>query len=348
VYFGTSSPPAPQGNQPGTGFEPGTLNNNTTYYWRIDEVNGIGTTAGTLWSFTTEAALPPPATEIHLKTVTGGAVQRARGRWSASVLFEVVDDGGVPAANVLVEGDWSNGANGSASCSTNGSGLCQVQKDNVKSSEGSVDFMATNLSGAEMTYEPAANEASPAITVLRDGGVGNLLPDAVDDNYSTTTDMPVSGNVMSNDSPGDVPTAVSANDSTSAEGGSVSMSGSGTFTYVPPAGYDGPDSFGYTISDSDNDSDSATVSIQVDPASGGGLTLSVSSSRDKGIWRADLNWSGATGNTVQIKREGAVIDGSAPNNGAYSDELGKKVNNSYFYEVCEIPLGACASDTLQF
>jgi hypothetical protein len=348
VYFGSSSPPSSQGNQPGTGFEPGTLNNNTTYYWRIDEVNGTGTTAGTLWSFTTEAALPTPTTEIHLKTVTGGAVQRARGRWSASVLFEVVDDVGVPAANVLVEGDWSNGANGSASCSTNNSGLCQVQKDNVKSSEGSVDFMATNLSGAEMTYIPAANEASPAITVFRDGGVGNLLPDAVDDNYSTTTDMPVSGNVMSNDSPGDVPTAVSANDSTSAEGGSVSMSGSGTFTYVPPAGYDGPDSFGYTISDSDNDSDSATVSIQVDPASGGGFTLSVSSSRDKGVWHADLNWSGATGDMVQIKREGAVVDDSAPNNGAYSDELGKKVSNSYFYEVCEIPLGACASDTLQF
>jgi hypothetical protein len=51
---------------------------------------------------------------------------------------------------------------------------------------------------------------------------------------------------------------------------------------------------------------------------------------------------------VQIKREGAVVDDSAPNNGAYSDELGKKVSNSYFYEVCEIPLGACASDTLQF
>ncbi len=32
----------------------------------------------------------------------------------------------------------------------------------------------------------------------------------------------------------------------------------------------------------------------------------------------------------------------------HSDELGKKVSNSYFYEVCEIPLGACASDTLQF
>ena len=51
---------------------------------------------------------------------------------------------------------------------------------------------------------------------------------------------------------------------------------------------------------------------------------------------------------VQVKRDGAVIDGSAPNNGNYSDLLGKKVSNSYVYEVCEIPAGACATDALQF
>jgi len=60
VYFGTSSPGAFQGNQTATTFEPGTMNNDMTYYWRIDEVNGEGTTTGVVWSFTTEAAAPPP------------------------------------------------------------------------------------------------------------------------------------------------------------------------------------------------------------------------------------------------------------------------------------------------
>jgi len=35
-------------------YNPGTLNYNTTYYWRIDAVNTIDTTSGDLWQFTTK------------------------------------------------------------------------------------------------------------------------------------------------------------------------------------------------------------------------------------------------------------------------------------------------------
>ncbi|MHC4739981.1 MAG: hypothetical protein ACYS9Y_13825, partial [Planctomycetota bacterium] len=60
VYFGTTSPGTFQGNQTATTFEPGTMSNSTTYYWRIDEINAVGTTTGNVWNFTTEAAPPPP------------------------------------------------------------------------------------------------------------------------------------------------------------------------------------------------------------------------------------------------------------------------------------------------
>ncbi|MHC4397039.1 MAG: LamG-like jellyroll fold domain-containing protein, partial [Planctomycetota bacterium] len=60
VYFGTSSPGSFQGNQTDTTFEPGTMDNDETYYWRIDEINGSGTTTGNVWSFTTEAGAGPP------------------------------------------------------------------------------------------------------------------------------------------------------------------------------------------------------------------------------------------------------------------------------------------------
>ena len=53
VYFGTSAPGTAQGNQTGTNFVPGSLLPSTTYFWRVDSVNGNGTTTGNVWSFTT-------------------------------------------------------------------------------------------------------------------------------------------------------------------------------------------------------------------------------------------------------------------------------------------------------
>ncbi|MHC4674324.1 MAG: apiosidase-like domain-containing protein [Planctomycetota bacterium] len=46
VYLGTVNPPPFQN-------DPGILASNTTYYWRINSVNAVGTTTGAVWSFTT-------------------------------------------------------------------------------------------------------------------------------------------------------------------------------------------------------------------------------------------------------------------------------------------------------
>ncbi|MHC4657251.1 MAG: TolB family protein, partial [Planctomycetota bacterium] len=59
VYFGTTNPPPFISNQTDTTFDPGILAGNTTYYWRIDEVNPSWTTTGTVWSFTTTGGWPP-------------------------------------------------------------------------------------------------------------------------------------------------------------------------------------------------------------------------------------------------------------------------------------------------
>jgi hypothetical protein len=55
VYFGeTNNPPLVSGSQTNTSYNPGQLNNNTTYYWKIvAEDNQGASTAGPQWNFTT-------------------------------------------------------------------------------------------------------------------------------------------------------------------------------------------------------------------------------------------------------------------------------------------------------
>jgi hypothetical protein len=98
VYFGTSSPGNFQGNQTGTTFDPGTMDENTTYYWRIDPNNGNGTTTGDVWSFTTEASGPVtdefnPTDDTYVKenlpddTAGGASVLRVRASGSNKIRY---------------------------------------------------------------------------------------------------------------------------------------------------------------------------------------------------------------------------------------------------------------------
>jgi hypothetical protein len=58
VYFGTSNPPPFIGRQTATTYDPNTMDENTGYFWRIDEVNLWGTTTGEIWRFTTKLGIP--------------------------------------------------------------------------------------------------------------------------------------------------------------------------------------------------------------------------------------------------------------------------------------------------
>ena len=53
VYFGSGGVLEAMGTQTDTTFDPGPLEANTTYFWRIDEKNAVGTTVGFVWRFTT-------------------------------------------------------------------------------------------------------------------------------------------------------------------------------------------------------------------------------------------------------------------------------------------------------
>jgi len=93
----------------------------------------------------------------------------------------------------------------------------------------------------------------------------NTAPDAVDDAFGlvtdTSLDLTIASDLLGNDSDADGdPLTLTALGS--ASNGTVTDNSDGTITYTPNAGYEGADSFTYTISDG-QDTDTATVNLTV-------------------------------------------------------------------------------------
>ena len=101
---------------------------------------------------------------------------------------------------------------------------------------------------------------------------GNEPPVAQDDNAITYVDVPVSGNVLTNDSDPDGDNIIlNLTPIDGPDNGSVTLLGDGTFNYTPDPGFVGEDVFTYSICDDQVPSlcDSATVTITVLPDSNG-------------------------------------------------------------------------------
>ena len=97
--------------------------------------------------------------------------------------------------------------------------------------------------------------------------VGNtLLEYGTVPSPSSAAKKVVAGNLLANATDEDQPPqtlSISASDTTSAQGGSVSVSVDGAFSYVPPAGFTGTDTFNYTVSDGNGGTDTSTVTVTV-------------------------------------------------------------------------------------
>ena len=92
-----------------------------------------------------------------------------------------------------------------------------------------------------------------------------VTPVAVDDSYSATGNVRISisaPGVLGNDFAGLPSGSITAPPVTSANGGNVTLNPDGSFIYNPPAGFEGVDSFSYTLTNSEG-SNAATVSINV-------------------------------------------------------------------------------------
>ena len=96
-----------------------------------------------------------------------------------------------------------------------------------------------------------------------------------------------------------------------------------------------------TVTDDDGASASTTKSVTVTAPSG--FTLSAVGYKVKGVQHADLTWSGASTETVDIHRDNVRIPG-VPNTGAYTDQLNKKGGGTYIYRVCNAGTSTCSNN----
>lgn len=100
----------------------------------------------------------------------------------------------------------------------------------------------------------------------------NRAPSTSADAYSvdedSTLNVDAASGVLGNDSDADgdgLSVNTGASDATSAQGGTVTSSADGSFSYAPPADFNGSDSFNYTVEDGFGGSVTETVNITVDP-----------------------------------------------------------------------------------
>ena len=127
VYFGTSSPGTFRGNQTATTFDTGTIDYNTTYYWRIDEKNANGTTTGDVWSFTT-AGVTPTFIAAGAITSSASAITPAlpSGIATGDILLLFLETGNetitIPTQNGGTWAQVTNSPQGTGTTGTSGTG----------------------------------------------------------------------------------------------------------------------------------------------------------------------------------------------------------------------------------
>ena len=117
--------------------------------------DGLATSNVATVSITVSPA--PPANAFHAGDLDGSASASGK-TWTAAVVIRVHDAAPGAVGGVRVTGSWSNGANGTASCTTGTNGACTVQKTKLsRASVASVTFTVTAAARSGWTYAPSAN-----------------------------------------------------------------------------------------------------------------------------------------------------------------------------------------------
>ncbi len=100
-----------------------------------------------------------------------------------------------------------------------------------------------------------------------------------------------------------------------------------------------------TVTDDDGDTDTFSQSVTVTDGGTGGISLSASGYKVRGLKKADLEWSGANSTNVDVYRDGGLMTATA-NDGAYTDNIDQRGGGSYTYQVCEAGTDTCSNEAV--
>lgn len=175
---------------------------------------------------------------------------------SASTPEDVTITIAVTANDSDPDGDEVTVASADAESSSGGIVSCSTSSCTFTPGE---NFVGTDVFAYVATDgHGGTDQATVTVTVT----AVNDPPVARNDTASTSVNVAVVIFVLANDSdPEGQQRTIVAFDSTTAAGGTVSCTSS--CLYIPPTGFSGTDSFGYTISDGDGGTSSATVTVTV-------------------------------------------------------------------------------------
>lgn len=127
------------------------------------------------------------------------------------------------------------------------------------------DVNVSNTGASDATGVNFNDTIDPNTTLVP--GSLRVSPLAFADSYNATKDTPLSipaPGVLSNDTGTPAPTAQPIVSGPTTQGGTVTLNADGSFSYTPPAGFEGADTFNYTATNGLSPNDTATVTINVD------------------------------------------------------------------------------------
>lgn len=86
----------------------------------------------------------------------------------------------------------------------------------------------------------------------------------------------------------------------------------------------------------------------MEPAGEEEITLTAEGRRERGLHKADLSWSGARSDEIDVYRDGELI-ATVRNDGSHTDDIDRRGRATYTYQVCEAGTSMCSNEaTVRF